>query len=118
MLSEEDQKLLRVRELLDTTLEPTKPSHLTMAPVSERGREEYGRVRQRAPRILVVDDKLDTLLLLRELLSSRGYEIITATEAEEAKQIVHSERPELVLLDVVMPGKSGYELCRELKDDP
>ncbi|HET9363507.1 MAG TPA: hypothetical protein VFP71_00825, partial [Candidatus Angelobacter sp.] len=68
MLSEEDQKLLRVRELLDTTLEPTKPSHLTMAPVSERGREEYGRVRQRAPRILVVDDKLDTLLLLRELL--------------------------------------------------
>lgn len=118
MLSEEDQKHLKVRELLDTTLEQTKPSHLTMAPVSERGREEYGRVRQRAPRILVVDDKLDTLLLLRELLSSRGYEIITATEAEEAKQIVHRERPELVLLDVVMPGKSGYELCRELKDDP
>src|SRR5436305_3494728 len=68
--------------------------------------------------MLVVDDKLDTLLLLRELLSSRGYDIITATEAEEAKQMVHTEKPELVLLDVVMPGKSGYELCRELKEDP
>src|SRR5947209_19868286 len=89
-----------------------------MAPISERAREEYGRQKQRSPRILVVDDKLDTLLLLRELLTSRGYEIITATEAEEAKQMVHSERPELILLDVVMPGKSGYDLCRELKEDP
>ena len=104
--------------MLDTTLDPTLPSHLTMAPISERAREEYGRFKQRAPRILVVDDKLDTLLLLRELLSSRGYDIITATEAEEAKKMVQTERPELILLDVVMPGKSGYDLCRELKEDP
>jgi putative two-component system response regulator len=108
----------KVRELLDTTLDKTLSSHLSMAPISERAREEYGRFKQRAPKILVVDDKLDTLLLLRELLSSRGYDIITATEAEEAKQMVHSERPELILLDVVMPGKSGYDLCRELKEDP
>ena len=80
--------------------------------------EEYARQRQRAPRILVIDDKLDTLLLLRELLSSRGYEVLTATEAEEGKEIIHSDRPDLVLLDVVMPGKSGYEVCRELKEDP
>ena len=83
--------------MLDTTLESTLPSHLAMAPISERAREEYGRFKQRAPRILVVDDKLDTLLLLRELLSSRGYDIITATEAEEARQMVHTERPELIL---------------------
>jgi cyclic di-GMP phosphodiesterase len=115
---QDDPEHRKVRELLDTTLDLTLPSHVSMAPVSERAREEYGRQKQRSPRILVVDDKLDTLLLLRELLSSRGYEIITATDAEEAKQIVHSERPELVLLDVVMPGKSGYDLCRELKEDP
>jgi len=116
---EDDSKREReVRELLDTTLDKTLPSHITMAPISERAREEYGRLKARAPKILVVDDKLDTLLLLRELLSTRGYDIITATEAEEAKQMVHSERPELILLDVVMPGKSGYELCRELKEDP
>lgn len=105
-------------ELLDATLNRYAPSEEQMGLVSERVREEFGRLKQRAPRILVVDDKLDTLLLLRELLSSRGYEVITATEAEEAKDLVHTERPDLVLLDVVMPGKSGYEVCRELKDDP
>jgi len=73
---------------------------------------------RRTPKILVVDDKLDTLLLLRELLGSRGYEVMIATDADEAKDLVHSDRPDLVLLDVVMPGKSGYELCRELKEDP
>jgi putative two-component system response regulator len=108
----------KVRELPDTTLDATLPSHLSMAPISERAREEYGRFKQRAPKILVVDDKMDTVLLLRELLSSRGYDIITATEAEEAKQLVHTERPDLILLDVVMPGRSGYDLCRELKEDP
>jgi putative two-component system response regulator len=89
-----------------------------MGPISERTIEEYVRLKQRAPRILVVDDKLDTLLLLRELLSSRGYDVVTTTEADEAKELVHSERPDLMLLDVVMPGKSGYELCHELKEDP
>ncbi len=76
------------------------------------------RQKMHTPAILVVDDNLDTLLLLRELLTSRGYEVVTATDADEAMDLVRSERPDLVLLDVVMPGKSGYELCRELKDDP
>jgi putative two-component system response regulator len=75
-------------------------------------------VSRRVPLILVVDDKLEILLLMRELLTSRGYHVTTASDAEEAIHTVHEERPDLVLLDVVMPGKSGYELCRELKDDP
>lgn len=86
--------------------------------MASRAEWEEVRPKPRPPKILVVDDKLDTLLLLRELLSSRGYEIITATEAAEAEELVRSEKPDLVLLDVVMPGKSGYELCRELKEDP
>ena len=89
-----------------------------MGPLSERTMEEYARQKQRAPKILVIDDKLDTVLLLRELLTSRGYEVLTATDADEGKELVHSERPDLVLLDVVMPGKSGYDVCRELKEDP
>ncbi len=73
---------------------------------------------RRTQKILVVDDKLDTVLLLRELLTSRGYTVLSAAEAEEALFIVHRERPDLILLDVIMPGKSGYDLCRELKTDP
>src|SRR5436305_3825028 len=89
-----------------------------MGPLSERTMEEYARQKQRAPKVLVIDDKLDTVLLLRELLTSRGYEVLTATEADEGKELVHQEKPDLVLLDVVMPGKSGYDVCRELKEDP
>lgn len=80
--------------------------------------EEYARLKQRPSRILVVDDKLDTLLLLRELLSSRGYEVLCTTESREVKELVLSEKPDLVLMDVVMPEVSGYELCRQLKNDP
>src|SRR5215468_2277759 len=105
----------REDEALNATLHFAAPSHDQVTPLSER---EPARLKQKAPKVLVVDDKLDTLLLLRELLSSKGYEVITATEANEAEEKVHSEKPDLVLLDVVMPGKSGYELCRELKDDP
>src|SRR6516225_6794060 len=99
----------------DATLNLAASSHHRMFLPSEN---EQAWLKPKASKILVVDDKLDTLVLLRELLSSRGYEIITATEANEAEGLVHSEKPDLVLLDVVMPGKSGYELCRELKADP
>ena len=73
---------------------------------------------RRTQTILVVDDKLDTLLLVRELLTSRGYNVLTASDADEALQTLRSERPDLILLDVIMPGRSGYDLCRELKEDP
>lgn len=84
----------------------------------ERTLEEHTRLKQRLPRILVIDDKLETLLLLRELLSSRGYEVLSSTEPQEARELVHSEKPDLILMDVIMPGISGYDLCRELKSDP
>lgn len=74
-------------------------------------------LRRRAPRILVVDDNPDNVILTRELLSSRGYDVTTATSAEAALAAIHARHPDLILLDVIMPGRSGYELCRELKDD-
>lgn len=77
-----------------------------------------GFLRRKAQTILVVDDKLDTLLLVRELLTSRGYHVTTASDADEALQAIQAEKPDLILLDVIMPGRSGYDLCRELKDDP
>jgi DNA-binding response OmpR family regulator len=84
---------------------------------SERAQENVARPR-RAPRILVVDDSLDAQLILRDLLSKRGYEVISAPEAQTARDLLRSQHPDLIVLDIVMPGKSGYEFCHELKQDP
>ena len=73
--------------------------------------------RRRAPRILVVDDNQDNGLLMRHLLGARGYEVNVASSAEEAEELLSQGYPDLILLDVIMPGKSGYELCRELKEN-
>jgi putative two-component system response regulator len=75
-------------------------------------------LRRRASRILVVDDNPDNAALMGELLSSRGYDTVTVLHAADAEIEIRRQPPDLILLDVVMPGKSGYELCRELKDDP
>src|SRR5579871_4803188 len=75
-------------------------------------------LQRRPPRVMVVDDNPDNMLLMRDLLSSRGYEVVAAPHAEEAERHIRFDQPDLILLDVVMPGKSGYELCRELKEDP
>ena len=71
------------------------------------------------PRILVVDDHPSIAGLMKQLLSMRGYEVVTAPDAEQAQEEVRRQPPDLILSDVRMPpGKSGYELCRELKADP
>lgn len=75
-------------------------------------------LRRRPPRVLVVDDNPNTMTLMRDLLSERGYEVIAVPDAEHAEVEILNRVPDLVLSDVVMPGKSGYELCRELKENP
>lgn len=75
-------------------------------------------VPKKSQRILVVDDNQDNAYLLCELLRSRGYEVTTASNAREADFGVRNNPPDLVLLDVIMPDKSGYEVCREWKNDP
>ncbi len=75
-------------------------------------------IRHRSQRILVVDDHLDNTLLMQELLSRQGYDVAIADSAPVAEEIMRNSTPDLVLLDVIMPGKSGYELCREWKDSP
>jgi putative two-component system response regulator len=67
--------------------------------------------------VLVVEDHVVNAALLKELLSSRGYPTVAVHNAAEAEAEIRREAPDLILLDVIMPGKSGYELCRELKAD-
>jgi putative two-component system response regulator len=74
--------------------------------------------RRQAPRILVVDDHSSIAGLMSQLLTQRGYDVVTAANAEQAEAEVRRQAPDLILSDVRMPGKSGYELCRELKSDP
>ncbi len=70
------------------------------------------------PRVLVIDDNPDIMLLMQELLATRGYDVVAVPDAVQAEAEVHRQTPDLILSDVIMPGKSGYELCRELKDNP
>jgi putative two-component system response regulator len=74
--------------------------------------------RRHVPRILVVDDHPSIAGLMSQLLTLRGYDVVTAADAEQAEAEVRRQAPDLILSDVKMPGKSGYELCRELKSDP
>src|SRR5215469_15563605 len=74
--------------------------------------------RRRTPRILVVDDQPSIAGLMSQLLSIRGYSVVTASNAEQAEAEVRRQPPDLILSDVMMPGKSGYDLCRVLKENP
>jgi DNA-binding response OmpR family regulator len=68
--------------------------------------------------VLVVDDQAPNRKLLADLLASKGYAVETAQSGEDALARVQSVRPDLVLLDVVMPGLSGYDVCRRIRADP
>jgi class 3 adenylate cyclase len=71
-----------------------------------------------AARILVVDDTPANLKLLSGLLGSRGYEVETAADGESALAAIARRKPDLVLLDVMMPGLSGYDVCRRIRAEP
>ena len=67
--------------------------------------------------VLVVDDEPATVALLRAYLEAEGYQVMTACRGEEALEKAFARLPDLVLLDVVMPGLDGFEVCRRLKAD-
>ena len=66
-------------------------------------------------KILVVDDSPTTLKLVTKTLASTGHHIITAGDGDEAVQKAETEHPDLMVLDVVMPHKNGFQVCRQLK---
>ena len=67
-------------------------------------------------KILVVDDVPANVRLLEAVLTPRGYDVVSATESRIALELVESAKPDLVLLDVVMPGMDGYAICRRLRE--
>jgi adenylate cyclase len=87
---------------------------LTRSGATAEGREIDSRG---TGKILVVDDIPENVRLLEAVLVPRGYEVLTATSGREALSVVASARPDLILLDVVMPGMDGYAVCQALRDD-
>jgi two-component system phosphate regulon response regulator PhoB len=70
------------------------------------------------PTVLVVDDELDVIDLLRYKLRRAGFDVLVATTGWGGLQLIRSERPDLVILDLMLPEMSGYEICRQLKASP
>jgi CheY-like chemotaxis protein len=68
-------------------------------------------------KVLAVDDELDVLLIVRTALQSDGYEVETASNGTDALALARDISPDLILLDVMMPGMSGFDVLRELKAD-
>lgn len=69
-------------------------------------------------RVLVVDDILPNVKLLEAKLSSEYYDVLTATSGEEALQKIEQDAPDMILLDVMMPGMDGFEVCKRVKQNP
>jgi two-component system, OmpR family, alkaline phosphatase synthesis response regulator PhoP len=68
-------------------------------------------------RILVVDDEIYIVHILEFSLTMEGYQVLTASDGEEALSVIEQERPDLVVLDIMMPKLDGYEVCRRLRQD-
>ena len=68
-----------------------------------------------AKTILVVDDSPSHLKMMQTAIEGRGYDILTAADGEEALQQAQQHHPDVILLDIVLPKKNGYQVCRQLK---
>jgi len=73
---------------------------------------------QSKAKILLVDDDHDLVEATRSVLESKSYQVITAHDGEEGLKKVVEERPDLIILDVMMPKKDGFTVCKELKENP
>ncbi len=69
-------------------------------------------------KILVVDDSPTEMKFVMDALDGKGYELVTAADGEEALEKAMAEKPVLIVLDVVLPKKNGFQVCRQLKTAP
>lgn len=68
-------------------------------------------------RIMVVDDEEDILFVIRKMLEKEGFEVITVESGEEALEKLNKLKPDMILLDVMMPGLDGWETCAKIKSE-
>jgi twitching motility two-component system response regulator PilH len=68
--------------------------------------------------ILIVEDSLTVLQMASEALEGAGYRVLQATNGEDALQAAENQQPDLILLDVILPKMTGYQVCRQIKSTP
>jgi len=71
-----------------------------------------------ASRVLIADDEVNLLISLEYLLQRQGYEVSLARDGEQAIKLIRQQPPDLVVLDAVLPGQSGFEVCQQVRADP
>ena len=71
-----------------------------------------------ATKILIADDEPNIVISLEFLLRREGYEVVVAHDGVQALERVRAERPDLAILDVMMPNRNGFEVCQDLRHDP
>jgi DNA-binding response OmpR family regulator len=69
-------------------------------------------------RVLIIEDEPHIVLALEFLLQRQGYETLSTGDGEEGLALVRQQRPDVVLLDIMLPTRNGYAVCRALKEDP
>lgn len=103
---------------------PETPEVSTAAPVvaestNPNDRRKNPRIDARkGTRVLIIDDSPTVLTFLRKMFSSTGYEPLIAANAERGLEIMRAENPDLVVLDVIMPGMNGFAALRQIRRDP
>ncbi len=68
-------------------------------------------------KVLIADDEPNIVISLEYLMKREGHQVVVARDGEQALAMIRAERPALVLLDVMMPGKSGFEVCQSVRAD-
>jgi CheY-like chemotaxis protein len=93
---------------------------MAVSPLPHPGGEGLmpGRANTSAPRVLIADDNPQGVELLEAYLAGAGYDIETAADGEETLRKVQQWHPDLILLDIMMPKISGFEVCKRLRADP
>jgi DNA-binding response OmpR family regulator len=69
-------------------------------------------------RILIVDDEMGARTLIGIMLDRGGFDVLKAADANEALNLLNSDKPDLIILDIMMPGMDGFELCRKIRQRP
>src|SRR5688500_16168007 len=86
--------------------------------IASRGGVGWLAMSAKQPTVLVVDDDPEIVTMVAMRLGKCGYRIITAMDGNDALEAARRERPALIVLDVMMPGKTGWEVARALRQDP